>query len=218
MFVGYADDPTDDVYRFIHLKTQHVILSRDARWMNIMWKAYMRTQQHINHGIQIIDEDFESDDDDEIQEDWINQQPEYRNGEDGPPLDQQRRLGLDIDMIGAREENLGSMRSQTLEMRSLSNQAMERANINKHNRIQETCYMSVVTSRPDEPNNFNETWDHQSPNDKKKWREAITKELYCMENKKVWRTICKTDMPKDRRLIGCKWVFKKEMEQSSTSC
>ena len=42
MFVGYANDHTGDVYRFIHLKTQHVILSRDARWMNIMWKAYMR--------------------------------------------------------------------------------------------------------------------------------------------------------------------------------
>ena len=26
-FVGYADDHTGDVYRFIHLKTQHVILS-----------------------------------------------------------------------------------------------------------------------------------------------------------------------------------------------
>ena len=36
MFVGYADDRTGDVYRFIHLKTQNAILSRDARWMNIM--------------------------------------------------------------------------------------------------------------------------------------------------------------------------------------
>ena len=42
MFVGYAEDHTGDVYRFIHLKTQHVVLSRDARWMNIMWKVYMR--------------------------------------------------------------------------------------------------------------------------------------------------------------------------------
>ena len=29
MFVGYADDNTGDIYRFIHLRTQHVILSRD---------------------------------------------------------------------------------------------------------------------------------------------------------------------------------------------
>ena len=145
MFVGYADDHTGDVYRFIHLETQHVILCRDARWMNIMWRAYMRKQQCINHGLQIIDEDFESDDDDEIRENWVNQQPEDRERDEVPPLDQQRRLGLDIDMIGAREGNLGSTRSQTLEMRSANNQEMERANINMDNWIQETCYMSVVS-------------------------------------------------------------------------
>ena len=39
-------------------------------------------------------------------------------------------------------------------MRSPSNQAMERANINMDNWIQETCYISVVTSGPDEPNIF----------------------------------------------------------------
>ena len=47
MFMGYAEDHTGDVYRFIHLKTQHVILSRDPRRMKIMWKAYMRKQKHI---------------------------------------------------------------------------------------------------------------------------------------------------------------------------
>ena len=53
--------------------------------MNIMWKAYMRKKQWINHGLQIIDEDFKSDDDDETQGYWLNQQPEYRDREEGPP-------------------------------------------------------------------------------------------------------------------------------------
>ena len=61
-----------------------------------------------------------------------------------------------IDMIGAREKNLGSTRSQTLEMRSPSTQAMERANINMDNWIKETCYISVVTSGPDAPSSFDE--------------------------------------------------------------
>ena len=39
--------------------------------MNIMRKAYMRKQQHINHGLQIIDEDFESADEDEIRENRV---------------------------------------------------------------------------------------------------------------------------------------------------
>ena len=137
----------------------------------------MRKQQYISQGLQTIDEDFESDDDDETQGKWINQQTEHRDREDVPPIDQQRRLGLDIDMIGAREENLGSTRSQTLEMRSPSNQAMERANVNMDNWIQETWYMSAVTSEPDEPNNFNEAWIHQSQNERRKWREAITKRI-----------------------------------------
>ena len=147
MFVGYAEAHTGDVYRFIHLKTQHIILTRDDRWGKTMWKAYMRKQQCIDHGLQVIDEDFESDGEDEIRKNWVYQQLE--NGEEIPPLDQQRRLGLDIGMIGAREENLGSTRSQTLEMRSPSKQSMERANINMDNWIQETCYISVVTSGPD---------------------------------------------------------------------
>ena len=50
----------------------------------------------------------------EIRDNWVYQQPE--DEEEILPLDQQRRLGLDIDMIGAREEYLCSTRSHTLEM------------------------------------------------------------------------------------------------------
>ena len=45
-------------------------------------------------------------------EKWVYQQSE--DEEEIPFLDQQRRLGLDINMIGAREENLCSTRSQAL--------------------------------------------------------------------------------------------------------
>ena len=38
---------------------------------------------------------------------------------------EQRRLGLDIESIGAREEILGRTRSQTQEMFSPRNEAME---------------------------------------------------------------------------------------------
>ena len=38
MFVGYADDHTKDVYRFLNIHTKRIFLSRDMRWLNIMWK------------------------------------------------------------------------------------------------------------------------------------------------------------------------------------
>ena len=76
-------------------------------------------------------------------------------------------------------------------MRTPSNQAMERANINMDYWNQETCSISGVTSGPDEPSNFKEAWNHQCLNERRKWREAITKELYCMETKKSGRTYIK---------------------------
>ena len=64
------------------------------------------------------------------------------------------------------------------------------------NLIQETCYISTVSSGPDESNNFNEAWNHQCPNERRKWKEAIRKELNCMESRKVGR-LCKADVPND---------------------
>ena len=55
------------------------------------------------------------------------------------------------------------------------------------NWIQETCYMSAVTSCPEEPNTFNDAWNHHSPNERTKLREAVTKELYRMEEKSLER-------------------------------
>ena len=40
MFVGYADDHVRDVYRFMNVQTNRIILSRDAKWLNLCWKHY----------------------------------------------------------------------------------------------------------------------------------------------------------------------------------
>ena len=40
MFAGYADDHTKNVYRFLNIRTRRIILSRDVRWLNIIWKQY----------------------------------------------------------------------------------------------------------------------------------------------------------------------------------
>ena len=45
---------------------------------------------------------------------------------DGNNTPTQRRLGQDIGIIGAREETLGTTRSQTQEMSSPRNESMER--------------------------------------------------------------------------------------------
>ena len=42
MFVVFADDHTKDVYRFLNIHTKRIILSRDMRWLNIIWKRYKK--------------------------------------------------------------------------------------------------------------------------------------------------------------------------------
>ena len=77
---------------------------------------------------------------------------------DGNNTPTQRRLGLDIGIIGGREETWGRTRSQTQEMSSPRNESMERADLTMEDWIQETCMISAVTSGPTEPKTFQEAW------------------------------------------------------------
>ena len=42
IFVGYTDDHTKDVYRFLKIHTKRIIQSRDVTWLNIIWKRYKK--------------------------------------------------------------------------------------------------------------------------------------------------------------------------------
>ena len=127
---------------------------------------------------------------------------------DGNNTEEQKRLGIDIQMIGAREEELGRTRSQTREMMSPRNESMERAELTMEDWIQETCFISAVTSGPTEPKTFQEAWHSPIEEERHKWQAAIRKEIRSMINRGVWRKIDKMKIPENRRLIGNKWVFK----------
>ena len=85
-----------------------------------------------------------------------SEQEEDKIESDGNNTPTQRKLALDIGMIGTREETLGRTRSQTQEMSSPKNESMERADLTMEDWIQETCLISVVTSGPTEPKAFQE--------------------------------------------------------------
>ena len=120
----------------------------------------------------------------------------------------QRKLGLDISMIGAREEPLGRTMSQTQEMSSPRNESMERADLTMEDWIQQTCLISVVTSGPTEPKTFQEAWHCENEKERNIWRTAIRKEMRIMIDREVWTKTERKKIPNDRRLIGNKWVFK----------
>ena len=188
MFVGYGDDHSQDVYRFLNIKTKMIIMSRDARWLNIIWKHYRMQSICARKPVELfLDEEERS-----IQEEY--EPAENRIEGDGNNTPTQRRLGQDIGMIGAREETLGRTRSQTLEMSSPRNESTGRADLTMEDWIQETCLISAVTSGPTEPKTFQEAWHCPNENERNNWRTAIRKEMKSMIEREVWR---KTEKKKD---------------------
>ena len=181
MFVGYADDHSGDVYRFLNIHTKRIIMSRDARWLNIIWKHYRMKSIYARKQVELfLDEEERS-----IEEDSEQENDEIQG--DGYNAPTQKKLGLDISMIGAREESLGRTRSQTQEMSLPKNESMERADLTMEDRIQETCLIPAVTSGPTEPKTFQEAWHCENEKERNNWRTAIWKEMRSMIYREVWR-------------------------------
>ena len=164
IFVGYADDHAGNVYRFINIQMKKIILSRDIQWLNSFWKEY---KKRMDDSKKLVDEFYshdEDDEDDQTQEESEtgerkeNEIEENKDSGDGNNTVEQKKLGIDIQMIGARKEELGRTRSQTKEMMSPRNESMERAELTMEDWIHETSLISAVTSGPTEPKAFQEAW------------------------------------------------------------
>ena len=82
--------------------------------------------------------------------------------------------------------------------------------LQKHGDESVNCFISAVSSSgdPEEPKKFSEAWNHPDPVMREKWREAIKKEFGDMTIRSVWKVVPLKSIPKDRHLIGCKFVFK----------
>ena len=209
MLVGYADDHSYDVYRFLNICTKRIIMSRDVRWLNIIWKQYQRKSNYAKRQVEFfLDEEERSLEDERSFGESSIEEIEEESESDGNNTETQKKLGIDINMIGAREETLGRTRSETKELSSPTNESMERADLTMEDWIQETCLISRVTSGPTEPKIFQEAWDHQVENERNSWRTVIRKEIRSMIERGVWRKIDRKKIPNNRRLTGNMWVFK----------
>ena len=162
MFVGYAEDHAGDVYRSLNIHKKRIIMSRDVRWLNIIWKHYRRKSIYARKQVELfLDEEERSiEDERSFGESSIEEEEKEEPKSDGNNTTTQKKLGLDINMIGAREETLGKTRSQTKEMSSPRCESMERADLTMEDWIQETYLISAVTSGPTEPKTFQEAWHY----------------------------------------------------------
>ena len=209
MFVGYADDHTKDVYIVLNIHTRRIILSRDVRWLNIIWKQYKKKSLYATRQVELFlyEEERSLGDERSFGESSIEEIEEDESENDGNNTEAQRRLGIDINMIGARKETLGKTRSETRALSSPRNESMERGDLTMEDWIQETCLISAVTSGPTEPKTFQEAWYYPIEDEKERWRIAIRKEIRSMIERGVSRKTDRKKIPSIRRLIGNKWVF-----------
>ena len=95
-----------------------------------------------------LDEEEKSLEDDRSFGESCIEEEEEEPKSDGNNTETQKKLGIDINMIGTREETLGKTRSETKELTSPTDESMERADLAMEDWIQETCLISAVTSGP----------------------------------------------------------------------
>ena len=107
MFVGYADDHSKDIYRFLNIHTKRIIISRDVRWLNIIWKQYKKKSIYARKQLELfLDEEERSlEDERSLGESSIEEIEEDEPGSDGNNTESQKMLGIDINMIGPEKRH-----------------------------------------------------------------------------------------------------------------
>jgi len=60
----------------------------------------------------------------------------------------------------------------------------------------------------EEPQSFEEAFNHPDKAQRDKWRAAIKKEFNDMNKRGVWRIIKRSKILGDCRCVKCKWIFK----------
>ena len=100
--------------------------------MNSFWKEYKNRRDDSK---KLVDEFYSPEDDDQTQDESETDEPreneieETKDSGDGNNIEEQKKLGIDIQMIGAREAELGRTRSKTKEMRSPRNESMKKGRV-----------------------------------------------------------------------------------------
>ena len=184
LFSGYPDNYSGDSYRMLNLKTKRFWTSRDIVWINKMYGDYMKLPKQQ---ITFI-EDSEDLEENEQANDEADDQNQDNNNDEGEPEQQvPQRLGRELR--GLQPYNAPGRIG-------LAGDVAE--------------FLMIFAETQLEPLTFQEAWHHPDPKERESWRTAIRLEFRKMIQNGVWRNVRKREIPSNRRLVGCKWVFKKK--------
>ena len=67
MFVGYSEHHAKNVYRFMNLKTNQIMTSRDVAWIHLLYKDYKKEEKNEIKEIIIDDVDIRKKNEDKME-------------------------------------------------------------------------------------------------------------------------------------------------------
>ena len=224
LFVGYSTQHAGDVYRLLNPKTSRVIHSRDVKWIGKTWAEFYkikmidRASGHVDP-----DEDLQLEEDEDQDEQEAEIEPEEDEQEVIQVGQSQAEEPTETPVGVASGEPVASRtRSQTTASEPVAARTRQALGTNPemsafadvkddktlNEWLHEIAFVTSTMSDPDEPQSFQEAWWDPDLISREKWREAIRLEFKKMLDMGVWRHVKRNDRPNDRRLVGCRWVFK----------
>ena len=151
MFMGYSTQHAGDVYRFMHLRTHHVIYSRDVQWLDKMWNEFYSIPS--THSAYAYVDPF----DDYIEDTCTDQEIESNVQEVEPTLIETEETSLEeVEPIAARmrrhdsEPIASSTRSQQ-ELTDIAGFADVKTGSNLHECLNDIAFVACEMSDPSEP-------------------------------------------------------------------
>ena len=213
LFVGFPEDHAEDVYSMIKLENKSAVKSRDIIWLGQTYAEYKGIKTVVR---EISREDnSDSDSDDELQEGEDqegNTQHQDQEAEDNaddeddvapdPVTPIPHKLMIEL-------KRLNTSYNPTMESASVTKSKESQKKVKWKEQLEEYGPIAMVGYMPAatfEPRNVNEAKSENWEG----WWTGCKKEFKDMEARGVWDITPKSSMPKGRRLVGCKWVFKQK--------
>lgn len=227
MFVGYSRYHSHDVFRMYNVDTGRVSVTRDVRWLD---ELIGDQRQHTSILTDIDESDSVPGGDDDTQTkskddetssvsssthkdddgsdrgssngNDANDNDDHNKDNDGPDADPDKEPATTNDIVDDETDKQlnPKLRRELRKLYTFYNPT--------ETDMGEIALVGGTDESYTNPITFSDAWDYPKEFDRAKWRKAITKEFKDMREKGVWKKVKLKDIPKDRRLIGCRWVHK----------
>ena len=160
MFMGHSTQDTGDVYRFLHMKTNHIIYSRDVQWLGQMWHEFYSIPSI--HSADAYVDPF----DDYIEETGTDQEVEdnVEETEQTPTEAEETRFEED-EPIAARTrshdtEPIASRTRSQQDLIDIAGFADGKTGSNLNEWLNEIAFVTSEMSDPTEPQTLHQAWWH----------------------------------------------------------